>query len=97
VATTMTTDNDVANTSVSLFPNPTNSYIVMKVIAAKGGSGIARITDGTGKLVATKNATLSAGLNLVKFDDLKGLKSGTYHVQLNFNYHIYNQQLVVVK
>jgi hypothetical protein len=88
---------DLTNTSVSVFPNPANDYIVIKVMATKAGKGLARITDLSGKLVATKTAVINNGMNLIKFDKLGGLNAGTYFVQLDFNYHIYNQQLVVGK
>jgi hypothetical protein len=66
-------------------------------MAAKSGIGVARITDLSGKLVATKKVTIANGMNLVKFDRLEGLRAGTYYVQLDFNYHTYNKQLIVVK
>jgi hypothetical protein len=88
---------DLTNTSVSIFPNPANNYVVVKVMATKGGKGLARITDATGKLVATKTATISTGMNVIRFDRLDGLQAGTYYVQLDFNYHTYNKQLMIVK
>ena len=87
----------VNNTSVSVFPNPANDFIIIKVMAVKAGKGLARITDATGKLVATKTAVINNGLNLIKFDNLEGLHSGNYFVQLDFDYHTYNHQLIVVK
>ena len=91
------TNPELTSTTVSVFPNPANDYIVIKVMAAKAGKGLARITDLSGKLVATKTAVINNGMNLIKFDKIAGLNAGTYFVQLDFNYHTYNQQLIVGK
>jgi hypothetical protein len=88
---------ELSITAVTVFPNPAKDYIIIKVMAVKEGKGSARITDLSGKLVATQNVTISHGMNLIKFDRLEGLRGGTYYAQLHFNYHIYNQQLIVVK
>ena len=94
---TAITAPELTKTSVSIFPNPANDFIVIKVMADKGGKGLARITDLSGKLVATKSVVIANGMNMVRFDQLQGLRAGTYYVQLDFNFHTYNQQLIVVK
>ncbi|GEO10026.1 hypothetical protein SAE01_25220 [Segetibacter aerophilus] len=96
VANTITRP-ELSITAVTVFPNPAKDYIIIKVMAVKEGKGSARITDLSGKLVATQHITLSHGMNLIKFDRLEGLRGGTYYAQVDFNYHIYNQQLIVVK
>ena len=90
------TDDDL-KTTLAVFPNPATTYCQVKVNAAKDGTGQIRITDAVGNLVASKEVTISAGANNITFSDLGNLKSGSYNVQLLFNYQVYNQPLMLVK
>jgi hypothetical protein len=77
-------------TSVSIFPNPANSEITVKVINSNYTGLNIRINDATGKLVynnryETTNGNLSTKVNLEEFD------SGVYSVyipELNYYYKI---------
>ncbi|MCW3107979.1 MAG: hypothetical protein JWQ09_2485 [Segetibacter sp.] len=86
-----------SNTVVSVFPNPIKDYFTLKVDAINSGEAIARITDASGQFITSKNVMLVTGSNTITFNDLGKLKSGTYNVQLLFNYHVYNQQIILAK
>ena len=89
--------DDDSKTTMSVFPNPGTNYCQVKVNAVASGQGQVRITDATGNLVASKEVNLVVGTNNITFNDLGNLKSGSYNVQLLFNYQVYNQQLLLVK
>ncbi|GEO08610.1 SdrD B-like domain-containing protein [Segetibacter aerophilus] len=93
----MVNTDAVGTTSISVFPNPTSDYVTVKVDATASGAGIVRITDGLGHLITTKNITLRNGANTITFTDFGKLNAGKYNVQLLFNYHVYNQQMILVK
>lgn len=83
--------------TMSLYPNPANSYCIVRVNAVNDGMATVRIVDAAGKSIITKAVKLSAGTNAITVDEIKNLAGGIYNVQVMLDGQMLNQKLVVVK
>lgn len=64
-------------------PNPFKSYLNISLQSGKSEVGTARVFNMLGKEVMTKNIQLTKGLNSVSIEELSGLPSGNYLIQVN--------------
>lgn len=91
------TDDGIKVTTMSVSPNPANAYFNLFVNAVKSGIAQIRITDASGHIVISKEVTIAAGPNSIIVNNLSNLKTGSYNVQMLFNYHVYNEQILLIK
>lgn len=75
----------VIETSITVFPNPTNGELTVRLQSAKETSANITIFDVSGKLVFTQRESLAKGTQTVHLGDLKssGVAKGIYFLQVN--------------
>jgi PKD repeat protein len=90
--TTGITENDL-NTSVSIFPNPTND--ILTVVFDEKVKGVANIEllDANGRLVATKS--IQEAKSFTQVIDVNSLAKGIYQLRINNNSLIVNKKVVI--
>jgi hypothetical protein len=85
------------STSMSVYPNPSVSYFVLKVNSVKEGQAQVRVMDQTGRTVLLQKTNVSAGTTPITFNKIDGLRSGLYTVQTFLNGQTFNQRLIIAK
>jgi protocatechuate 3,4-dioxygenase beta subunit len=70
-----------SNSTVSLFPNPTNDNVYISVIASKSGNANIKVTDMNGKVVRIITSIIESGANTITIQ-LADLPAGTYNVSM---------------
>lgn len=88
--------NSVVN-RLSVHPNPAQSYLVVKVNAAKDGNAIIRVMDIAGRIVRQQNNRVATGTNAITFNNINNIAAGTYNLQVMLNGEVMNQRLVITK
>ena len=86
--------NNVANTSVKVYPNPSNGAFTIELPQSVTNATIT-ITDVMGKVVADRNVT-AARSAIVSFD-LSGLAAGNYIMKIDAGAKIYREQITIAK
>ncbi len=85
---------DTPESSLSVYPNPVDSYTILNMVSDKSATGILRLIDNSGKQILTKSFTVSTGNNSVMVDQLGNLPKGIYVIQVMINNNLYNQKVV---
>ncbi len=81
------------NSTVSLFPNPTNDNVFISVLASKPGNANIKVTDMNGKVVRIITATIESGANTITIQ-LADLPAGTYNVSMvRANEEVFNSKV----
>ena len=86
--------NNVANTGVKVYPNPSNGAFTIELPQSVSNATIT-ITDVMGKVVADRNVT-AAKSAIVSFD-LSGLAAGNYIMKVDAGAKIYREQITIAK
>ena len=86
--------NNVANTGVKVYPNPSNGAFTIELPQSVSSATIT-ITDVMGKVVADRNVT-AAKSAIVSFD-LSGLAAGNYIMKVDAGAKIYREQITIAK
>lgn len=85
---------DTPESSLSVYPNPVDSYTILNMVSDKSATGILRLIDNSGKQILTKSFTVTTGNNSVMVDQLGNLPKGIYVIQVMINNNLYNQKVV---
>lgn len=80
--------------NIVTYPNPFRSELAINFNSTEAGTATISLIDLLGKTVSVTNAEIVAGGAEVKLNDLEGLKSGVYMVQINFNGEIKTVKVV---
>jgi hypothetical protein len=79
------TKNAEAANALSVYPNPYSSAYGVSFNAAKDGVATIEMLDIQGKVVATLDAIITTGNNLVPITEANNLNKGIYFVRLTVN------------
>jgi hypothetical protein len=79
------TKNAEAANALSVYPNPYSSAYGVSFNAAKDGVATIEMLDLQGKVVATIDAAITSGNNLVPITEANNLNTGIYFVRLTVN------------
>lgn len=74
-------ENKLLSNSLSIFPNPAESSIIIKVNSAKREKAVLQITDSKGTVVYTTNTALNNGMNEIEVP-VQGLSGGIYSIKI---------------
>lgn len=69
---------------IAIYPNPVKDWMMVNITSDKIDRAIITLSDMNGKLVLTKNNTLSEGSNYININT-HGLSAGTYIVKIQLN------------
>jgi hypothetical protein len=83
--------------SMTISPNPANSYAVVNIHAAKAGSTQLNIIDFSGRTVHSENLKLVAGSNDIRLPVIQKLSDGIYKVRVMVDKQVMVSSLVVIK
>jgi hypothetical protein len=81
-------------TSVSVYPNPVDSYTILNLYSATQSTGVLRVIDNSGRQILTRSISVNNGNNSIMIDQLGNLSKGVYVVQVMLNNNLYNQKLL---
>jgi hypothetical protein len=85
---------DQPESTISVYPNPVDNYVVVNLYSDKPGTGLLRLIDDAGRQILTKTFTVVNGNNNFVVDQLGPLQRGIYVIQLMVNNNLYNQKIV---
>jgi hypothetical protein len=85
---------DQPENSISVYPNPFDSYAIVNLYSDKSGNGVLRLIDEAGRQILNKSFTVIGGNNNITIDQLGHLPKGIYVVQVMLNNNLYNQKIV---
>lgn len=88
-------DKDIANSVLSVFPNPTQGVFTLSVSLKEKQEVTIRVFNMQGQLVISQHISNFAGGTLTKELDLSGYPKGIYHLELSTDKGIFNQKLGV--
>jgi uncharacterized repeat protein (TIGR01451 family) len=88
--------NPVNYSSFNIYPNPANQTFNAIITSQTAATAEMKISDITGRLMATRTITLQTGMQTVPVD-VSQLAPGTYFVTLHNNGTIQTQKLVILK
>jgi endonuclease I len=78
---------------LSVFPNPSESRVVVKTHASRPTAAQLNVLDMTGKVVFTSNENLNGGLNLIAIDE--EISAGVYTVEIRSGESAQTTRLVI--
>lgn len=82
---------DVANSELSIFPNPANDVISLRLSDPTNETGVLTLVDAMGKEVFRSSSRFSETENV----EVNELEEGIYFVNVAFNSSVYHQKLLV--
>jgi hypothetical protein len=85
----------LVKTSVSIMPNPTNDFAVVKFFAEKESAITLRLVDNLGKTVLLQKQKVLKGNNVMQLTGLGAYSSGVYSLQIWLNNEITTMKLVL--
>jgi hypothetical protein len=81
--------------AIAISPNPTANTAQLRLETGKNGIAAIIISDATGRVVLTQNATVAAGSNNIAINNLYKLAEGVYNVRVSNNSEVYTERLVI--
>lgn len=69
------------NRQINISPNPFRNYLNVNMQWDIHETIIAKVTDGQGKEIFSKNIQMNKGLNYMSFDELSRISAGNYFIQ----------------
>jgi hypothetical protein len=81
----MVTNNEPTNNDIKVYPNPFSNIVNVEINATESIETVVKITDITGKLVASQTVMLNIGVNHVAINNIDKLSNGVYFVSVTNN------------
>ena len=81
---------------ISIYPNPARDYFVININSFVFGQAYVQIINDAGKIVFSRDAHVSVGLNAITISNRSLLSGGTYKVQVKSGQDVCNHDLVVL-
>lgn len=81
----MVTNNEPTNNDIKVYPNPFSNIVNVEINATESIETVVKITDITGKLVASQTVMLNIGVNHVSINNIDKLSNGVYFVSVTNN------------
>jgi hypothetical protein len=86
----------IENGDIVLFPNPTSSLLNVTINSKVSNNAVVNVLDLSGKVLKTKQLSVNEGRNTLQ-EDVSGLPSGIYFVQVKCNESMVTKKLVIIK
>ena len=77
-----------------MYPSPFTDQVNISLSSENSGNAVVRLSDLTGRQIATQTATINKGVSNVVFNNLGKLAGGMYLVEVNYNGSRYTQKIM---